>query len=316
MSQSVDERRTSTLDIARSLGRAVRAEIGGNRMPLRADLGDQMLVISDISEAASQFTVGVFITTMSLARQWYEVAFKPWNATRLYPGERLSYKNYSASPRDLADLRGYTLVADQCPGLLLSVVSPNQSQRIVTDVGDVKEQPDLADFRNWSDPIFERLMRSSCAISIAMEQFFCHPERWNLLHDTDQLFEPLRRDTAMLWLNSFVCVVRDSEITPMLLTTKEEVSDPLFAKALLGVPDLAAGGTGSGIHSWNEKYGLAKNQFVGEDGDVKQKDEVILNWFGNGARKLVKYIVSYGDEPDSGCIHLIGRKRRDVDSET
>jgi len=310
MSELLEKPRVSTLDIARSLALAVSQEIGGTRMSLRAGYGDQMLVISDISEAASQFTVGVFITTASQARRWYECAFKPWNAHRPHPNERLSYKKYSASKDELDDLRSYTVVANQCPGLLLSVVSPNQSQRVVTDARDVKLHADLTDFRTWSDPIFERLMRSSCAISIGMQQFFCHPDRWSLLHDTDELYEPIRRETSILWLNGFISAVRDGEVTPMLLTTKEEVADPLFARALLGIPDVAAGGTGSGIHSWNDKYGLAKDQFVGEEGDVKEKDEVILNWFGANSGNLVKRIVSYGDEPDSGCIHLIGLARR------
>ncbi len=282
-------------------------------MPLTAGSDDRMIVVSDISEAASQFTVGVFVTTMLLARRWFEREFKPWNDRRPFPNEGLSYKDYSSTGPDLDGLRALMAIANRCPGLLLSVVSPKGSQRVASAKGDVKTHPELSDFRNWSDPLFERLMRSSCAISIAMDQFYCHPERWNLLHDTDQLFEPPRRETAMLWLNSFVCVVREGEITPMLLSTKEEVADSLFAKALLGLPDVAAGGTGSGLNAWNTKYGLKMEQSVGADGDLKEKDETIVLWFADGSRSLVKLIVSYGDEPDSGCVHLIGRALRGDD---
>ncbi len=279
-----------------------------------ATQGDHMLIVVDSSGAGDRFTVGVFVTTLSAALSWRRTVLLPRTTDRHF-GQRMSYKDIRHNNEaHILESHQFMLMADKCPGLLISVSSPSLATLCVSSKGDISVYEGSLSASDWTPILYERLVRTGIAITVAIQMFYSHPHRWLLLHDTDELFTESRRREASTWISNLATCHRDDEHTPIGLAMKEELTDQLFAKALLGIADLAAGALGSGLSAWEAKYGRHLGWADAEQEDLKKKDAEVSTWMAIQPGDLKKFALSY-DETDMIHVHRLVAIPRDASPE-
>ena len=275
-------------ELTKKLQRFLEERLNGNSIrPILAQLNDRLFVVVDSSESNEHFTVAVFVTLSSDCMSWYKQVFLPWDRARQFPGQHLSYKETRNSNSALKEMNSFLSIVDKCPGRLLTITFPPTSEVCLTNEGDTKADAGLLEYRMWSDKKFERLNRTCCAMSVAMNTISSHPKRWIYFHDWDELFEGDFRESANMYLNCFINGLRDEEDpvwTP--LVTKDQLENKLAAKALLAIPDFVAGGMASAIDIFRQEDPSGNIQ--SENPNMKPKDKHVGLWMAKSGPALTK----------------------------
>lgn len=281
--------------VCESLIKILREQPGYLPVTLHASDGDQLVVVVDSSEAGGVFTVGTFITLLSEAVRWYRCDFKPWDSQRTLKGQRLSYKDVRSKESHGELFR----IMSQCSGHLFAVSSPSLSKLILSQRHDITNSQSLGEFREWSPKLFEKLLRTGSAVAVATSQFINHPTRWTLLHDNDDLVEPGKREATEIWISSITSAIR-RDLTPLKLITKDEIMDTGVKKALLAIPDIAAGGVGSLISA--SKGTKTVSLRLDSTSGPKIKDQKIGDWMFDRSGSLRKLILTFDESCNGGLV--------------